>query len=74
MPTRVNNQAVKLYDESETRFNQKTSFCEWHEDYFQVANCDDTAQIILNNLVFIDNTGVDSEFDNVFSGSKTNGS
>lgn len=72
MPTRVKHQAIKLYDSTETLFNDKTSLCEWHEDYFPTVTCDDTSQIIINNEVFIEDAGVDSGFDHILSGTITN--
>lgn len=72
MPTRINNQAVKLYSPTETRFNEKTSKCEWHEDYFQLATCLDVSEIILDNVVFVENIEADGTFDDVTAGTNTN--
>lgn len=43
----VDNQAVKLYTPSETRFNEKTSECEWHLPYYQMVTCDDVTEILV---------------------------
>ncbi len=70
MSTRIKNQAVKLYSDSETLFNDKTSRCEWHLDYSPIVTCDDTSEIILNHNVAIENVGVDSGFDFVIGSDK----
>ena len=72
MPTRVKNQAVKLYDASETLFNDKTSRCEWHQDYFPLVTCNDISEIILNMDEIANDVGKDSDFSFVVTGTITN--
>jgi hypothetical protein len=72
MSIRVKNQAIPLYTDSETLFNNKTSRCEWHEDYYPVVTCEDVSEIVLNNQVYIENACVDSGFDNVINGTISN--
>jgi len=64
---RVENQAVKLYESTETLFNDKDSSCEWHLDYNQIANCDDMAEILLNTTV----VAIDLENDGTFDDNET---
>ena len=64
----VKNQAVKLYNSGEPLFNDTTSRCVWHQDYFPLITCDDSSQIIINTSAMIDNSGVDNEFNFVVTG------
>ena len=61
--TKVKNQAIKLYEESETIFNDKVSNCEWHLDYHNIATCDDVAEIILDTDLLETNLQEDGTFD-----------
>jgi len=47
--TTIDNQAVKLYDGTETLFNDRTSDCQWHHDYYQKITCDDITEIVLSS-------------------------
>ena len=71
MPTRVSNQAIPLYNSTDTLFNDKTSRCEWHEDYYPMATTDDVSEIIIDNPIYAENVGVDSEFSFVVTGLTT---
>lgn len=67
----VDNQAVKLYTPSETRFNEKTSECEWHLPYYQMVTCDDVTEILVETTddeVEIQNDGT---FSYAVSGTNT---
>lgn len=68
MPNRIKNQAIKLYTYLETLFNEKTSRCEWHEDYFPLVGCNDVSEIVINMTEAESNVGVDSEFNFVVTG------
>jgi len=46
--SRILNQAVKLYTALETLFNDKTSICQWHLDYFPLVTCDDTTEWVMD--------------------------
>jgi hypothetical protein len=58
----VKGQAVKLYKEGETLFNNKTSKCEWHLDYENKIGCTDISEILLNTEVIASDIQNDGEF------------
>lgn len=62
--TRIDNQAVKLYSPSETKFNEKTSSCDWHLPYYSIVTCDDTTEIIVDSSA---SSGTDISLDPDFS-------
>lgn len=62
MPTRIKHQAIPLYSPSETIFNEKTSREQWHEDYFPLVTIDDTSQIVIGSDVYLEDVGVDPNF------------
>lgn len=66
--TWVENQAVKLYTPSETRFNEKTSECEWHLPYYQLVTCDDVTEIIVNSDLVSEDIALDGTFSYAISG------
>ena len=73
MPNRIENQAIKLYSPTETLFNDRTSICQWHENYSPIVKCDDVSEIVINMPEFRSNVGVDSDFSFVVSGNGSAG-
>lgn len=69
----IKNQAIKLYEETETLFNEKTSKCVWHHDYSPLVACDDVSEIVLNTTVRDADVGVDSDFSFVVTGNSPSG-
>ena len=70
--TRINNQAVKLYTPTETRFNEKTSVCEWHLDYFPLVTCDDITEIVIDATKSTgSDISLDPDFGSTFEGDGT---
>lgn len=72
MPNRIKNQAIPLYTAGETKFNEKASLCEWHEDYFPIVTCEDTSSIVIENPTFIEDGGPDKDFSFVVTGNVDN--
>jgi hypothetical protein len=68
MPNRIKNQAIPLYTPEETKFNEKTSLCEWHEDYSPIVTCEDTSSIVIENPTFLEDVGPDKDFTFVIAG------
>ena len=69
--TRINNQAVELYTPTETLFNERTSVCSWHIDYFPLVTCDDVTEVVLNTSVATSDIGNDPTMDTNVTGAAT---
>ena len=68
---RVENQAVKIYTPSETRFNERTEGCQYHADYYQLVTCDDVTEIILGTDTVTPDIQEDGNFTTNVSGTTT---
>lgn len=69
--TPVEYQAVKMYSPSETKFNEKTSECEWHLPYFNLVTCDDVSEILFDTSVISSNLSNDPTMAYELSGTNT---
>jgi hypothetical protein len=67
----VEGQAVKLYEEGETLFNDKESKCEWHLDYKNKIGCEDITEILVNTEVIATDIETDGVFEEGEQGTNT---
>jgi hypothetical protein len=67
----VKNQAIKLYDSTETLFNDRTSKCQWHLDYSPLVACTDISELVMDIGVQTADVGTDPEFDFAVVGANT---